>query len=50
MYVCTSLFLPWKAYRATKGLIPFTLEIDCDRMAMGLPPVTSAVINNFGKT
>jgi hypothetical protein len=30
----------------------YTRERDCDQMAMGLPPVTSAVllINNFGKT
>jgi hypothetical protein len=28
----------------TKGLIVFTPEIDCDQMAMGLRPVTSAVL------
>jgi hypothetical protein len=28
---------------ATKGLIALKPEIDCDQMAMGLPPVTSAV-------
>jgi hypothetical protein len=36
----------------TKGLIAITPEIDCNKTAMGLPPVTSAVflIANFGKT
>jgi hypothetical protein len=29
--------------KATKGLIALTPEIDCNKMAMGLPPVTSAV-------
>jgi hypothetical protein len=28
--------------KATKGLIALTLEIDCNKMAMGLPPVTPA--------
>jgi hypothetical protein len=30
--------------KATKGLIELTPEIDCDHMAMGLPPATSAVL------
>jgi hypothetical protein len=30
--------------KATKGLIAFKPEIDCDKKAMGLPPVTSAVL------
>jgi hypothetical protein len=30
--------------KATKGLIAFTPEIGCDQTAMGLPPVTSAVL------
>jgi hypothetical protein len=35
----------------TKGLIALTPDIDCNQIAMGLPPVTSAVLlNNFGKT
>jgi hypothetical protein len=29
--------------KATKGLIALTPEIDCNKTAMGLPPVTSAV-------
>jgi hypothetical protein len=29
--------------KATKGLIAFVPEIDCDQTAMGLPPVTSAI-------
>jgi hypothetical protein len=29
--------------KATKGLIAFTPEIDCDQTSMGLPSVTSAV-------
>jgi hypothetical protein len=29
--------------KAIKGLIAFTPEIDCDQMAIGLPPVISAV-------
>jgi hypothetical protein len=42
--------------KATIRLIAFTLEIDCDQTAMGLPPVTTAellkkiLLNNFGKT
>jgi hypothetical protein len=31
------------SYKATTGLIAFTPEIDCDKTAMGLPSVTSAV-------
>jgi hypothetical protein len=31
------------SYKATIGLIALTPEIDCDQMAMGLPPVKSAV-------
>jgi hypothetical protein len=36
--------------KATKGLIVLSPEIHCDHMAMGLPPVTSAVsvLSNFG--
>jgi hypothetical protein len=30
--------------KATKGLIAFAPEIDFDQTAMGLPPVTSAVL------
>jgi hypothetical protein len=30
--------------KATKGIIAFTPEIDCDQTEMGLPPVTSAVL------
>jgi hypothetical protein len=30
--------------KATKVLIAFTPEIDCDQTAMDLPPVTSAVL------
>jgi hypothetical protein len=30
--------------KVTKGLIAFTPEIDCDQTAMGLPPITSAVL------
>jgi hypothetical protein len=30
--------------KATKGLIAFTPEIDCNQTAMGLPPVRSAVL------
>jgi hypothetical protein len=37
------LFLPWMSYKATKGLIAFKPEIDCDQMAIGLPTVTPAV-------
>jgi hypothetical protein len=33
-----------KIIKATKGLIAFTLEIDCNQTAMGLPPITSAVL------
>jgi hypothetical protein len=29
--------------KATKGLIALTPEIDCNKAAMGLPTVTSAV-------
>jgi hypothetical protein len=29
--------------KATKGLITLTPEIDCNKTAMGFPPVTSAV-------
>jgi hypothetical protein len=29
--------------KATKGLIALTSEINCYKMAMGLPPITSAV-------
>jgi hypothetical protein len=29
--------------KATKALIALTPEIDCDKTAMGFPPVTSAV-------
>jgi hypothetical protein len=29
--------------KGTKGLIALTTEIDCNKTAMGLPPVTSAV-------
>jgi hypothetical protein len=38
--------------KGTKVLIALTPEIDCNKTAMGLPPVTSAVllIANFGKT
>jgi hypothetical protein len=38
--------------KAIKELIALTPEIDSDQTAMGLPPVTSAVIliTNFGKT
>jgi hypothetical protein len=31
------------SYKATKGLIALITEIDCNKTAMGLPPVTSAV-------
>jgi hypothetical protein len=41
--ISTSLFLPWMSQKTNKGLIAHTPEIDCDQMAMGLPPVTSAV-------
>jgi hypothetical protein len=30
--------------KATKGLIAFTPEIDYDQTAMGLPPVTFAIL------
>jgi hypothetical protein len=30
--------------KASKGLIAPIPEIDCNQMAMGLPPVTSAVL------
>jgi hypothetical protein len=30
--------------KATKGLIAFKPEIDCDQTAMGLPHITSAVL------
>jgi hypothetical protein len=30
--------------KAIKGLIASAPEIDCDQSAMGLPPVTSAVL------
>jgi hypothetical protein len=38
--------------KTTKGLIALTPEIDCNRTAMDLPPVTFAVffIANIGKT
>jgi hypothetical protein len=32
------------SYKATIELIAFTPEIDCDQTAIGLPPVTSAVL------
>jgi hypothetical protein len=37
--------------KATKGLTALTSEIDCNKTAMGIPPVTSAVFlkTNFGK-
>jgi hypothetical protein len=37
---------------ATKALIALTPEIDFNKTAMSLPPVTSAVflVTNFGKT
>jgi hypothetical protein len=38
------LFLYMDVEKATKGLIAFTPEIDCDQTAMGLSPVTSAVL------
>jgi hypothetical protein len=37
-------YLPWMSYKATKELITFASEIDCDQTAMGLPPVTTAVL------
>jgi hypothetical protein len=38
-----SPLFPWMPWKATKGLIALSLEIDYDQMAMGLPPVTSVV-------
>jgi hypothetical protein len=35
--------LSWKSLKATKGLIALTPEIDCNKTAMALPPVTSVV-------
>jgi hypothetical protein len=38
--------------KATKGLTALTPEIDYDQSAIGLPPITSAVLliaNYFGK-
>jgi hypothetical protein len=34
----------------TKGLIALTPEIDCNTIAMGLQPVTSAVSRNISDT
>jgi hypothetical protein len=34
-------------YKATKGLIAFTPEINCDQTVIGLPPVTSAVFLTY---
>jgi hypothetical protein len=39
----TSPFLPWMSYKATKGLIALTPEIDCDQKAIGLPLIMLAV-------
>jgi hypothetical protein len=39
----TSPFLPWMSKKANKGLTALTSEMDCDRTAMGLPPVRCAV-------
>jgi hypothetical protein len=41
---CTSLFLPWMSKKSTKGLIAFTLEIECNQTAKDLPPVKYAVL------
>jgi hypothetical protein len=38
-----SLFRPYLTMKVDKGLIALTPEIDCNKTAMGLPPVTSAV-------
>jgi hypothetical protein len=40
------------AIKANKGITAFTLDIDYDQTAIGLPPVMSAVFiaSNFGKT
>jgi hypothetical protein len=49
----TSLFLSWMPKKASKGLIAFTSEIDCDQTTTGLPSVLSAVLliaKYFGKT
>jgi hypothetical protein len=32
------------------GLIALTPEMDCNKTAMGLPPVTVFLIANYGKT
>jgi hypothetical protein len=36
-------FFPWMSEKVTKGLTALKLQMDCDQMAMGLPPVTSSV-------
>jgi hypothetical protein len=41
---CYSLILSRTSREAAKGLIAFTSEIDCDQTAMGLLPLTSAVL------
>jgi hypothetical protein len=40
----STAFLPRKSKKATKGYTGFTPAMYCDQTAMGLPPVTSAVV------